>query len=126
MNCKTPGGLSRRRELSSVFCRSAAKASTARLCVVAPPLQVHLDVVRRFAHRYFNSPWSASSSTAARSRTNGEIAPSLTAFATVTGLVRNSQTVATASTTAIDGNRTEHADAEALQAHHTSSTILPN
>src|SRR5919198_1945213 len=36
--------------------------------------------------------------TSARSRTNGETSPSFTAFATVTGLVRNSQIVAAART----------------------------
>src|SRR3989338_4674302 len=50
-------------------------------------------------YRYFSSPASASSSTRASSRTRGEISPSLTAVATVTGLVRSSQTVAAASTT---------------------------
>jgi hypothetical protein len=49
-------------------------------------------------YRYLSSPRRALYSTLARSRTSGEISPSLTAFATVTGLVRNSQIVADAST----------------------------
>src|SRR5438876_10385537 len=50
-------------------------------------------------YKYLSSPASASRNTRASSRTRGETSPSLTAVATVTGLVRSSQTVAIASTT---------------------------
>ena len=51
------------------------------------------------AYRYLNRLSSAVHSTSASCRTNGDTSPSLTAVATVTGLVRNNQTVAAASTT---------------------------
>ena len=54
----------------------------------------------------------------ARSRSGGEISPSFTAVATVTGLVTNSQMVAAASTDADDRDQREQADADALEIAH--------
>ncbi len=82
--------------------RAAARASSALRRCACPSCSIAAAIVRIvLGHRYFSSPWSAWSSTSARSRTNGEISPSLTAVATVTGFVRNSHTVAIASTTTI-------------------------
>src|SRR6185436_18694140 len=73
----------------------------AGLRIVAPSLELHLDLVCRLVLEKIKNPCSAARSTAARSRTKGDTVPSFTELATVTGFVRNNQTVARASTMAI-------------------------
>src|SRR5262245_41942804 len=88
----------------SLHLRSVSLQKLERCQRIGVPLAERVDDmpsrrVRVAGHRYFRSPCSASYRTLARSRMKGVISPSLIALATVTGSVRNSQTVASATIT---------------------------